>query len=155
MSDFAINLISNAITDKFVPPSDLIQRFRLDHIQSALLLNLVNLAKPESVLPASSSGRVTMAGRVGRFVIRKDGDAPKNLFDNEEQTSNPALAERTRRANPLYAKVPATRLEAKPESNVSGLTGLAMSLAARHPLQSDSDPGSVSGISDRHNITDL
>jgi hypothetical protein len=81
---------------------------------------------------------------VERFLIRKDQNAPKNPFDDNQQTSMPALTDWQRRANDLRVKVPTTRLEAKPEVNVSSLEGLAEALAARHPLRSDSDSGYVS-----------
>lgn len=93
-------------------------------------------------------------GRVDRFVTRKDVETRKELFENGYETANNALAERQRRANDLRVKVPVTRLEAKPESNVSGLTALAKAVAARYPLRSGSDSGSVSRISKVHNITD-
>ncbi len=96
-------------------------------------------------------------GRVDRFVKnRNDVEPPKSPFGNDKRTSNHASTERHRRVDDLRVKVPVTRLEAKPEgNNVSSLTTLAKALAARHPLRSDSDLGSVSTISKGHNITDL
>ena len=95
-----------------------------------------------------------MMGRVDRFVTRKDVETRKDSFENECETANHALAERQRRANDLRVKVPVTRLEPKPESNVSSLTALAKAVAARHPLRSGSESGIVSRMSKRHNITD-
>lgn len=93
-------------------------------------------------------------GRVDRFVTRKDVGTRKDSLENEYETASNALVERQRRANDLRVKVPVTRLEAKSESNVSSLTALAKAVAARYPLRSESESGSVSRISKIHNITD-
>lgn len=83
--------------------------------------------------------------RVDRFVKKKDVDLRDTPFGNDSQPSNHhALTAQQRRAKDLRMKVPVTRLEAKPESNVSSLSALAKALAARYPLRSDSESGSVS-----------
>lgn len=94
-------------------------------------------------------------GGVDRFVTRKDGKPSSNAFEDIVHDSNHVLTGDLRQANDLRVRVPTTRLEAKPQSNVSSLTALAKALAARHPLRSDSDPEFVSVLSQRHNITDL
>jgi hypothetical protein len=79
--------------------------------------------------------------------VKNRNDTPINPFGNEKQASNHTLTDRHRRAKDARVKVPATRLEVNPEPNVSSLTDLAIALAARHPLHSDSEPGSVSTVS--------
>lgn len=95
-----------------------------------------------------------MMGKVDRFVARKNVEMRNNPLETDGQAANHALMERQRRANDLRVKVPVTRLEAKPESNVSSLTALAKAVAARHPLRSGSETGSVSSMPTTHNITD-
>ena len=93
---------------------------------------------------------------VDRFVTRRDVKTPNNAFDDEKVTSNPNLIDRQRLANNLRVPVPVARLEAKPDIQVSSsLSGLAVSLAARHPIHSHRDSGSVSKTSQGHNVTNL
>lgn len=96
-----------------------------------------------------------MMGGVDRFVNRKDMKTSNNSFENNKVTSDPTLVERQRLANNLRVPVPVARLETKPDINVSSLPGLAVALAARHPLHSITDSGPVSNFSHAHNVTNL
>ncbi|ERF69590.1 hypothetical protein EPUS_01920 [Endocarpon pusillum Z07020] len=92
---------------------------------------------------------------VNRFVKKKDEKPRNNPFGNVNHVADDAVIKPAFRAKDLYAKVPKTSLDANPESNVSDLSGLAKALAARYPLVSDSELGSVSKIPQRRNVTDL
>jgi hypothetical protein len=121
-----------------------------NQLLSKVVIDLINSTR----LTRTGTSRVRMMGNVGRFVKNRN-DTPINSFGNKNQASNHTLTDRHRRAEDARVKAPATRLEVNPEHNVSSLTDLALALAARHPLHSDSEPGSVSTISWRRNVTDL
>lgn len=93
--------------------------------------------------------------KIERFLTRRDATAPGKPFNDEQPPANPASTDWQRRINDTRAKVPPTRLESKPEINVSSLKGLAEGLAARHPLRSDTDLGHVSDNYGNHHVTDL
>ncbi|KAF7505853.1 hypothetical protein GJ744_012475 [Endocarpon pusillum] len=92
---------------------------------------------------------------VNRFVKKKDEKPRNNPFGNVNHVADDGVTKPPFRAKDLYTKVPKTSLDANPESNVSDLSALAKALAARYPLLSDADLGSVSKIPQRRNVTDL